>query len=210
MDNHSPNTAGRICRSEQKDTVFRAHSEVGSESEMAEGQVFMSATPITDNAGVCCSTIEQVLEVARSLELQVTSLTAKLAEKERELEDARKARDLAEAKARWIDGVNACESVTRLVCKLPPDILMGPMPFPDRLDYAGKMIQTFLDSQLAAARRDSERVDAIIANKWTITWNNLRDSFIVQSKDQVCGNIGHSKPLRELLDEAALPPAPTK
>ncbi len=57
-----------------------------------------------------------------------------------------------------------------------------------------------------AARRDSARLEAIIRNKWTITWNSLRDSFIVQSKDQVCGNIGHSKPLRELLDDAAMQP----
>jgi len=60
-------------------------------------------------------------------------------------------------------------------------------------------------AQLREARKDSERLDAISAQKLTVTWNNLRDSFIVQGQHQVCGNIGHSKPLRELLDALTTP-----
>lgn len=149
----------------------------------------MRETPLTDaeecEAFIGVSSLDEgdvqkAYDFARSLELQVTSLTAKLAEKEAS-----------------VSGIKLWSEDVRKELNLKPG------------DSVLDAIQS-LRSQLAEARRDSERVDAIIANKWTITWNYLRDSFIVQSKDQVCGNIGHSKPLRELLDEAALPPAPTK
>lgn len=71
-----------------------------------------------------------------------------------ELATARKARDTAEAKARWIEGVKTASTITELVGKLPPDILMAPMPFPDRLDYTAKMIRATFDRWLASSRAD--------------------------------------------------------
>lgn len=57
------------------------------------------------------------------------------------IEEARKERDEALARARWIEKATAAEDARRLASALPPDILMHPLPFPDRLDYAGKLIQ---------------------------------------------------------------------
>jgi hypothetical protein len=37
------------------------------------------------------------------------------------------------------------QSVKALVAKLPPDILQHPLPLPDRLDYAEKLIQEWFD-----------------------------------------------------------------
>lgn len=61
------------------------------------------------------------------------------------LDLAQKARDIAEAKCRWIESVKPSKTATELAVALPPDVLMHPMPFPDRLDYAAKMIQHAFD-----------------------------------------------------------------
>jgi DNA repair exonuclease SbcCD ATPase subunit len=50
---------------------------------------------------------------------------------------------------------------------------------------------------------DKAMLDAIIANKWTVCWNDLHGAFIVQRKDQVVGNIAHG-PLRDAI-RAAMP-----
>lgn len=57
------------------------------------------------------------------------------------LEEARRARDEAEAKCRWIERVKPSASADHIAMNLPPDVLMHPMPYPSRVDYAAKMIQ---------------------------------------------------------------------
>lgn len=120
-----------------------------------------------------------------SLERRNSELTARIAELEKERDDA-----LREREGAW----NAHGNMFRKLAEETGDF---------RREIAG------LKDALAEARKDSARIDAIIANKWTVTWNYLRDSFIIQSQNQICGNIGHSKPLRELLD-AATPHPETK
>lgn len=44
------------------------------------------------------------------------------------------------------------KSAKDAAAKLPPDVLMHPMPFPDRLDYAEKIVQEAIDKEMQAAR----------------------------------------------------------
>lgn len=41
----------------------------------------------------------------------------------------------------------------KAVQKLPPDVLQHPMPFPDRLDYAEKIVQEAIDEEMSLARQ---------------------------------------------------------
>lgn len=79
--------------------------------------------------------LEPNLEILKPVKLTTEEL----------LEEARQARDTAEAKCRWIEGVRPSKTASELAAALPPDVLMHPMPFPDRLDYAAKMIQHAFD-----------------------------------------------------------------
>lgn len=63
--------------------------------------------------------------------------------------------------------MNISEIAKSVVLKLPPDILMHPMPFPDRLDYAEKIVQEALDESrkaalLSLAKELEEEKDAFV------------------------------------------------
>lgn len=59
----------------------------------------------------------------------------------RELIEYRDTTTQALATLEWVKGILPCSTATELAAKLPPDVLMHPLPFPDRLDYAAKLIQ---------------------------------------------------------------------
>lgn len=89
--------------------------------------------------------IEQLMEDKRQLRAVIKSLEDRCNRISDEREEARNARDTAEAKCRWIESVRPSKTASELAAALPPDVLMHPMPFPDRLNYAAKMIQHAYD-----------------------------------------------------------------
>lgn len=61
--------------------------------------------------------------------------------------------------------------------KLPPDVLMHPMPFPDRLDYAEKIIQEAINAELEAGRQWNKLLEVELRNSRDII-ANLRSELV--------------------------------
>lgn len=47
-----------------------------------------------------------------------------------------------------INYLKISQAAKNAVRKLPPDILQHPMPFPDRLEYAEKIVQETIDAEI--------------------------------------------------------------
>jgi hypothetical protein len=54
----------------------------------------------------------------------------------------------------------------------------------------------------AAKEEDTRRLGFIEANRWGVWFNDRADGFIVQSRNQIAGNIGKGRTVREAIDQA--------
>lgn len=119
-----------------------------------------------------------------------------------EIEEARKARDLAEAKTRWIESTSASKDAQQLAWNLPPDILMGPLPLPPRIDYAAKLIQHAFNQWAQQTRETAAGLEAKYDEARETIADVLREMKAARSqRDQLATS--HAEARKALGDLAA-------
>jgi hypothetical protein len=84
-------------------------------------------------------------------------------------------------------------------CELESD---DNLPYWERVAKCRAQQIVDLKSQLSELLLDKQRLDAVERNHWQVWWNDRSNGFIVQERDQVAGNIGRGRTVREAIDDA--------
>lgn len=87
------------------------------------------------------------------------------------------------------------EACSKLACKIQPDVLESPMPYPSRLDYTAKIIAEYVHGALTTAQAKITSLEAELA---------VAINTISVRTDELEGTQAEMKEARRLSDEIAV------